>query len=145
MSREWALGLIDRALYGVLATVDGDGGPYAAPLSVVREGEWIYFHCAKEGRKLDNLRRNPRASLVCVGGVHLPPDKFTAYYESAMIFGPAEEVLEEGEKIRALRLLCERYSPGNMEDFDRAIERSLALTGVWKIHIDEVSGKMNGL
>jgi nitroimidazol reductase NimA-like FMN-containing flavoprotein (pyridoxamine 5'-phosphate oxidase superfamily) len=141
MSREFALGVADTCLYGVLSTVSEDGSPYGTALSIVRDGDWVYFHCALEGHKIDNLRRDPRVCLLCVGTVREPPDKFTVEYESAVIFGTAEEVTDREEKVHALRLLCERHTPANMGAFEGAVEKSLDVTGIWRIRIGEISGK----
>ena len=138
---EAALAVIDRADFGVMATVDADGAPYCIPLSFARDGKLLYFHCALSGHKLDNLRRDPRVCVSFTGALHFPREHFTAVYESALAAGRAEEVTAAGEKIHGLRLLCESFTPGNMDAFDGAIEKALAITGVWKIHLDEVSGK----
>jgi nitroimidazol reductase NimA-like FMN-containing flavoprotein (pyridoxamine 5'-phosphate oxidase superfamily) len=139
--RGFAEAVVDKCRYAVLATVNDDGSPYNVPLSIVRDGEWIYFHCAHEGRKIDNLKRRNRVCLSCVGDVEEPPDHFTVVYESAIVSGPAEEVLDDAEKIRALRLLCERHTPANMAAFDAELAREYKATGVWKIRIEEISGK----
>jgi nitroimidazol reductase NimA-like FMN-containing flavoprotein (pyridoxamine 5'-phosphate oxidase superfamily) len=139
--RNFAEGVVDKCLYAVLATVSDDGSPYCVPLSIVRDGEWIYFHCAREGHKIDNLKNRNRVCLSCVGDVEEPPDHFTVVYESALVFGAAEEVPEGEEKVRALRLLCERHTPANMAAFDGAMARDYKATGVWKIRIEEISGK----
>jgi nitroimidazol reductase NimA-like FMN-containing flavoprotein (pyridoxamine 5'-phosphate oxidase superfamily) len=132
---------VDTCRYAVLATVNDDGTPYGVPLSIVRDGEWIYFHCARNGRKIDNLKRRNRVCLVCVGKAEEPPDYFTVIYDSAIVFGAAEEVPEGEEKVRALRLLCERHTPANMAAFDREMAREYPATAVWKIRIEEISGK----
>jgi nitroimidazol reductase NimA-like FMN-containing flavoprotein (pyridoxamine 5'-phosphate oxidase superfamily) len=139
--RDFAESITDKCLFASLATISEDGSPYCVPLTIVRDGEWIYFHSAKEGHKIDNLKNQSRVCLSCVGDVNEPPDNFTAEYESAIIFGKAEEVLDDKEKIHALRILCQRHTPSNMAVFYKAIERSLTVTGIWKIHIDEISGK----
>jgi nitroimidazol reductase NimA-like FMN-containing flavoprotein (pyridoxamine 5'-phosphate oxidase superfamily) len=139
--RDFAEGVVDSCLYAVLATVNEDGSPYNVPLSIVRDGEWIYFHCARGGHKIDNLKRRNRVCLACVGNVEEPPDHFTVVYESAIVSGKAEEVLEDEEKVRALRLLCERHSPANMAAFDTEMAREYQAAAVWKIHIEEISGK----
>jgi nitroimidazol reductase NimA-like FMN-containing flavoprotein (pyridoxamine 5'-phosphate oxidase superfamily) len=141
MPREFAEAVTDKCLYAVLSTVGQDGSPYGVPLSIVREGDWVYFHCAQAGRKLDNLRYRDRVCLVCVGDVREPPDHFTVEYESAIIFGRAEEVEGAEEKTRILRLLCERHTPANMGEFAGAIEQGLTVTGVWKIRIENITGK----
>jgi nitroimidazol reductase NimA-like FMN-containing flavoprotein (pyridoxamine 5'-phosphate oxidase superfamily) len=139
--RGFAETVVDTCLYAVLATVNDDGSPYCVPLSIARDGEWIYFHCAREGHKTDNLKSRNRVCLSCVGNAEEPPDHFTVVYESAIVFGAAEEVREDAEKVRALRLLCERHTPANMAAFDGEMAREYPATAVWKIHIEEISGK----
>jgi nitroimidazol reductase NimA-like FMN-containing flavoprotein (pyridoxamine 5'-phosphate oxidase superfamily) len=143
MPREFAEAVIDRCGYAVLATVNQDAAPYCIPLSIVREGEWLYFHCAAEGRKIENLRERKEVCVTCVGNTHIPKGRFTIEYESAVVFGTAAEVTGDEEKIHALRLICERYTPDNMAAFDAAIRQELGVTGVWKIRIDTITGKGN--
>ena len=140
-SKDFALAVADKCAYAVIATVSADGTPYCVPISPAREGERLYFHCAHEGHKIDNLRRQNKVCVSCVGAQEPIPGKFTLKYESAVIFGSAEEVTDREEKIRALNLICKRYTPDNMAAFDQAIERQLDATAIWKIHIDEISGK----
>ncbi len=47
--------ILTNGEYGVLATVGENGYPYTVPLSYVYQDNSIYFHCAKEGHKLDNI------------------------------------------------------------------------------------------
>jgi nitroimidazol reductase NimA-like FMN-containing flavoprotein (pyridoxamine 5'-phosphate oxidase superfamily) len=143
---EQALAIVDKAAFGTMAFASGGAGdaaddPYCAVLSLAREGEWLYLHGAKTGRKTDCMRANPRVCISFVGDVSYPADNFTTVYESAIVFGTAEEVLDDDEKIRALRLICERWTPANMAAFDAEIAKSLAHTAIWKIHIDEITGK----
>ena len=139
--RNFALNVIDRCDYGVISLVTPDGRPYCVPLSVVRIENEIYFHTATEGTKLDILRMNPYASLACVTGVQVIPGKFTTAYESAVVCGNVTEVTDEKQKIAALRALCLKFTPDNMDDFDNAISRSLARTGIWKLTIESITGK----
>ncbi|MDR0569362.1 MAG: pyridoxamine 5'-phosphate oxidase family protein [Spirochaetaceae bacterium] len=141
ISREAAEAVVDACAYAVLSTANPDGSPYGVPVSIVRDGAWLYFHCAQEGQKVDNMRAMNQVCVTCTGNIQLLEERFSLAYESAVVFGTAQEVLEESEKIRGLRLICLRYAPGNMDAFDGAIRRSLGRTGVWKIHIDRITGK----
>lgn len=143
MDREFALSVTDNCSYGVLSMIHTNGQAYGIPLSIVRLEDAIYFHCAKEGEKSDALRAHPDVCLTCVDGVHPLEDAFTTEYQSAIIFGTARELPDEAteEKISALRLLCLRYTPANMDNFDEAIRRSLSRTSVWKITINHITGK----
>jgi hypothetical protein len=140
-SREFALEIVDKCEYAVLSVIDADGLPYCVPITIVRDGEAVYFHCAKDGAKIDAMRKNPNVCLACVGNTNRLKDKFTTEFESAIVKGKAEEVYDENEKIHALKLLCERHTPTNMANFDAAIERSLSRTAIWKISVVSITGK----
>lgn len=141
MPEEFAWEVVDQCEYAFLAMTAEDGGPYGLPVTIVREGRGVYFHSAMAGRKVNCLRQEPRVCLTCVGDTQIQPKKFTTLYESAVAFGTAAEVTEEAEKIHALRLLCQRHTPDNMEAFDSAVAASLARTGIWKITVEEITGK----
>ncbi len=141
MHTDFAWKIVDKCEYAVLAMADTDGSPYCIPISICRDGSSVYFHCALQGKKLDLLRENPKICLTCVGDTHRMADKFTTEYESAVIMGTASEVLQDCEKIHALRLLCERHTPANMHTFEEAIARSLSNTGIWKINVSQITGK----
>src|SRR5512139_3273572 len=106
--------------YGVLSTVSADGQPYGVPVSYAYTGEVIYFHCALEGHKLDNLNSNNRVSFCVVGKTTVLPDKFATNYESVIVFGKAVEVTSD-EKHAGLVELLKKYSPDFMEKGERYI------------------------
>ena len=147
---EWACGVFDRAPYVTVSMVRPDGTPYGLPLNLARRDErTFYFHCAKEGEKLDCLRHQPRVSLSAVRkcSPRFEEEKlnFTEYYESAIAVGVAEEVTDDAEKTEALRLLCERFLPKHMQHFEAAIARSLGITAVFRITLAEPPvGKKKG-
>lgn len=146
-SLEFAQALIDRCTYGVVAISTGEDTPYCLPLSLVRVDNRLYFHCAKQGRKLDLLRRNPKVCVTFVGTSEPAyvesNNTFTDYFQSAMVTGTASEVLDDDEKIEALRALCTKVTPEGMsgDNFERAVSGSLAVTGVWRIEMEEITAK----
>lgn len=138
----WALEVFDRAPYVTVSMVRPDGTPYGLPLSVVRDGEsTFYFHCAFDGEKRDCMRINPTVSLSavsrCTPKFEIEKGNYTEYYHSAIAIGRVEEVTDDPEKIRALRMLCERFLPKYMDHFDEAIARSLQITCVMRITLTE--------
>ncbi len=142
--RDFSLALIDRCTHGVMAVSTGEPIPYCLPLSFARVGDDLYFHCAREGRKVGLLRRFPQVCVTFVGEdrpAFVAPATYTTYFQSAIVTGTASEVDDPAEKTQALRALCQKVTPEAMDSFPSAIEKSLAVTAVWKIHIEEVSGK----
>lgn len=140
-SRDTALAICDKCSYAILSMIDTDGQPYAVPLSIVRDGEYIYFHAAQSGYKTDCLRHHPHVCLTCVGDTRLTPEDFSTDYESAIVRGLAGEITDPDEKTHALRLICERYALSNMAAFAEEVSRHLAHTAIWKITITDITGK----
>ena len=141
--REAALEIIDASGYAALATTNGDGSPYVIPVSPAREGEHLYIHCARAGKKLDNIHRDPRVCLNFVSFFHNDALLYTTKYRSAVVVGHAEPVEDEAEKIRGLRLISEKYATEHMELFEEMIRKNGKATLVYKIRIEEITGKEN--
>jgi uncharacterized protein len=135
-----AAALLERAEYGVLSTVGVDGQPYGMPLSFVYRDGGIYFHCALNGHKLDNIAHNDKVSFCAVGATRVLPDKFATEYESAVAFGVVSE-LTGAERLEALFWLVEKYSPGFLEEGKRYIEQKEQATKVFKIEVSHYTGK----
>ncbi|MDR0487631.1 MAG: pyridoxamine 5'-phosphate oxidase family protein [Treponema sp.] len=139
----FAMEVISTCEYAVLATVNADGTPYCVPVSPVTLNGFIYFHGAPEGRKFDNIANNPAVCITCVRNVKSVPEKFTTAYESAVVCGSCSVVIDEDEKIKALRAICEKYANSNMDEFDNAVKNMLHRTGIFKITIGQITGKAN--
>lgn len=142
MSAEWALEVFDKAPYITVSMTEEDGTPYGLPLSLVRTDEnTFYFHCAKEGKKLDLLKKNPKVCLSavtkCKPTIGPKDGSFTLEFKSAIAFGNAEIVENDAEKIEGLRAICNRFLPQHMDAFNDAISRSLSRTAVVKITLSE--------
>lgn len=141
MDAENALKLLQTGEYGVLSSVDAEGQPYGVPVNYVFDGkDVIYFHCAREGHKLDNLKHNPKVCFTVVGEQRIMDWIFSTAYESVIAFGEAVDV-DADEKYQALRLLAIKYSPDYMDEFDRDIERAMIPVQVIKIQVKQVTGK----
>ncbi|MCI5619102.1 MAG: pyridoxamine 5'-phosphate oxidase family protein [Rikenellaceae bacterium] len=142
MSAEWALKVFDKAPYIMVSMASADGNPYGLPLSLVRTDEkTFWFHCANEGKKLDILKDNPRVFLSAVTRcrpLRGPKDgSFTLEFQSATAVGIVEIVEDEDTKIEALKAICLRFLPHQMEGFEEAVSRSIHRTTVVKITLTE--------
>lgn len=135
-----AASLLSHGTYGVLSTVAGDGTPYAVPLSYIFRNGAIYFHCATEGRKLDNLAANSAVSFCVVGHTRTLPREFATEYESAIASGNASPVFGE-EKREALVGILEKYSPDFMASRLKYLAAKLEQVTVIRIDVDYLSGK----
>lgn len=140
ISEKDALEILRTAVYGVLATVGPDGEPYGVPLTYAldEDGDSLLFHCALEGRKLDNLRSHPTAQFSAVAETRVLPEEFSIEYRCAMATGRVAEVTDREEKKRCALRLAAKYSD---RDADRYTERLIDRTCILRLYIEHLSGK----
>jgi len=56
INEDEAMALLRRAEYGILSTVSANDEPYGVPLNFCVIDHCIYFHCAVDGHKIDNIQ-----------------------------------------------------------------------------------------
>lgn len=118
--------------------------PYIVPLNFGIEVEngriVLYFHGAKEGKKLELMAKDSRASfqMDCAHRFIPAEEKCgcTMEYQCVMGHGRVEMVLEE-EKYQALSSLLKHYH----QDASPMNPVMIKQTAVWKLVVQEVSGK----
>lgn len=132
--------ILKNGEYGVLSTNGENGYSYGTPLSYVYFNNSVYFHCAVEGQKLENINYNNKVSFCVVGKTCVIPEKFSTKYESTILFGEANEVFGE-EKNEALLELLKKYSPDFIDKGKLYIKNAVDKTRVIKMSIDKISGK----
>ena len=134
--------ILERGTSGVLALAGDGGWPYAVPMSYAFDGEKLYFHCAREGHKLDAIRREARASFCVVDRDDVKPAEYTSYFRSVIIFGRVRVLEDEAQMRAAIELLARRYFPeDSAENRRRAIEREWAGLCMLEMDIEHMSGK----
>lgn len=141
LGEEAALELLEKGEYGFLAMAGTNGYGYGIPLSYVKEGMCLYFHCAPEGYKLECLKACPGVSFCVVGKTKVIPGQFTTAYESVLVFGEARLGLSEEERRHALELLVGKYAPEFAAVGGKYIEKSFHRTEIIRVDILRVTGK----
>lgn len=144
--------ILEEARIGRLATVGADGYPYIVPVNFVYWRQSIYFHCAREGEKLDNIRRDPRvcfevdiplAYLDTAYDRQMPPCDVGQFYRSAIIRGRAEIIQDIEEKVDALNaLMASHEGVGDFSAITPAT-RAVALCEVVAVRVERLSAKAN--
>lgn len=134
-----SLEILVHGKVAVMALAGDNDYPYAVPLNYVYDDGYIYFHSALQGHKVDALKRNPKCSLCVIEKDDVIPEKFTSYFRSVIAFGKAEFLMSEEEKIRALQLLCNKYSPG-LDPTDE-IKKSIKSVLIIRMKLERISGK----
>jgi nitroimidazol reductase NimA-like FMN-containing flavoprotein (pyridoxamine 5'-phosphate oxidase superfamily) len=144
----WIRDLLQRAPFGTLATVR-EGQPFVNMNIFVYDAEAnaLYMHTARAGRTRSNVDAEERVCF-CVAemGRLLPAPTalhFSVEYASAVVFGRARTIEDDGEAGQALQKLLDKYAPHlrPCRDYRPIQPEELAITSVYRIDIDEWSGK----
>ena len=122
-----------------------DNIPYVVPISFGYDGKSIFVHTALTGRKIEFIENN---NLVCfefdsdVKTIEdkTIPCKWTSAYKSVIGYGKMVELSAFEEQEMAINQIMLHYS-GKEWHFNAQMLKSVKL---WKIEIDEISGKQSG-
>jgi nitroimidazol reductase NimA-like FMN-containing flavoprotein (pyridoxamine 5'-phosphate oxidase superfamily) len=140
------LGTIGKEGYPMVKPLNFAYNPPSPPFSKGGQGGFgsIYFHTAKEGEKIEDIKRDNR---VCFE-VDMPiafvkaknqPCEADYLYRSVIIKGMAYIIEDKEEKLFGLKCLMQKYQPeGWYGDFP---EEKLKITGIVRIDIEEMVGK----
>ncbi len=134
--------ILQRGETCVLALAGDDGYPYAVPVNYCYAEGKIYIHCAKEGHKLDAIRRDPKASLAVIDCAKVLPEEYSTHYRSVIAFGRMRILEDEGEMRRALSLFAAHLAPEESEEARlREIDRWFPSVSVLEFTPEHSSGK----
>ena len=141
LSAEESLAIVDQVQFAVLSLVDESGRPYGVPLDYVRRGMALYFHGAREGRKVRAMQQNPWGCAVIIGENEIIPEKLGRHYKTVIVEGKIDLIDDPDEKRRVMTWVVERKSPDYMDRGQKVIEKMLDRVLVYKMNMEVVSGK----
>ena len=140
LSMEGTKAVLDRCTSGVLSCIGDNDYPYGIPLSYIYYNDRIYFHCGKEGHKIDAIRKNPKVSFTVIDADKIVSAEYTSYFRSVIAFGKAR-VTEGDEWLKAFTVLCDKYSGDrSKEEIDKKI-LGCTRSHVIAIDIEHITGK----
>ncbi|MCP5007349.1 MAG: pyridoxamine 5'-phosphate oxidase family protein [Planctomycetes bacterium] len=136
--------MLSSALVGRLGTCFNDS-PYITPVNFVFDRGKIFLHSAPQGRKITNIRSNPKVcfEIDCVKVIipRQPPCATSTEYQSIIIFGEIRFVTDREEKVIVLNKLLGKYAPQPEEvSFTTGI---LQRTAILEISIEEITAKQS--
>ena len=116
--------------------------PYLVPVSFGYDGQSLYFHTARTGRKIDCIVANNRVCFELERNVRLirhpqQPCRWSVSFESVIGHGTVHELHSAAEKAGGLNHILAHYSGGQHEVDTSALDR----TRVWRLSIASLTGK----
>lgn len=142
LDREVIDSIISRSLVCRLGLIV-DGRPYVVPLCFGYDGNSVFVHMAKAGKKVVGLREG---NQVCIefdipGDVIRSPNacSWSMSYESVIAYGSAQFLESLPEKRSALMTIMRHYGG---DDSDCSFpEQALKNTFVLRVDLNEITGK----
>lgn len=132
-----------------LGLVDEDNLPYIVPLNFgyeVDDGKLVlYFHGAKVGHKAELLKHTSKVSfeMDCAHELKEAGDNASAYsyfYECVMGKGEVYELLSYDDKVRAFKVMMQKYAHRDNFTFPQKAIDSVA---VYKIAVNTLTCKIH--
>ncbi|MFN2451117.1 MAG: pyridoxamine 5'-phosphate oxidase family protein [Candidatus Dormibacteria bacterium] len=122
------------------------GQPLVIPTTHVRIGDHLVLHGSALSRTIGELGRGVACcvTVTLVDGLVLSRSAFghSVNYRSAVVLGTAEPIVEPAEVAASLQALVEHVVPGRWAEVRGPSAKELALTGLVRINLDEVSAKV---
>lgn len=140
LSEEACMAILNSEKRGVLSLMGDDGYPYGIPLDYVYTENKIYFHGASEGKKMDSIRKNPKACFTVMNRGEKPEDDWAYYVQSVISFGEIRIVTHEEEKMDALWRLGRKYYPDDTS-IQREVDRDGKRACMLCLEIHYMTGK----
>ena len=146
-SRERALiySILDEALVAHVGFVSNDR-PFVIPMAYGREGDRLYLHGSSVSRLLKTLEQGVDVcfTVTLLDALVVARSLFhhSMNYRSVVLFGKAQLVTEESEKMTALQALTDQMIPERWQQARLPNSQELKATTVLSFPIEEGSAKV---
>lgn len=143
LTDEECVKILKKEPRGVLAINGDDGYPYALPLDFIYDEEdgKLYFHCAKEGAKIDLLKKSEKVSFCVMDQGYRKEGEWALNIKSVIIFGRIELITYQERAIDHVRKLGMKYSP-TVEYVEEEIKNAASRVQMLALTIDHMTGKL---
>ena len=142
ISEEECIQVLKEQKRGVLSVLGDDGYPYGVPMDhwYDENAHKLYFHCAKEGHKLDAINACDKVSY-CVLDDGSPIDgDWAIRFNSVIVFGRMRIVTDDNKKREICANLCRKFV--NDEAFIQGeIEKGFPRVNCLELNIGHMTGK----
>ncbi len=141
-SLEECMEILKEEKRGVLSLIGDDGYPYGIPLDFYYDlnSNKIYFHGAKEGHKIDSIKRCDKCSFTLWNkGVRMD-DEWFYRLTSVIVFGRIRLMDDSNISYEMCKNIGLKYNP-NPDDVLREMKESYPRVQMLELSIEHISGK----
>jgi nitroimidazol reductase NimA-like FMN-containing flavoprotein (pyridoxamine 5'-phosphate oxidase superfamily) len=143
--RELIYSILDEALVAHVGFI-ANNQPFVIPMAYGRQGDRLYLHGSSVSRLLKTLERGIEVccTVSILDGLVIARSLFhhSMNYRSVILFGKAQLVTSEAEKMKGLQALTEQMIPGRWQESRLPKTSELKATNVLSLVIKEGSAKV---
>jgi len=138
--------IINKCDVGYLAMVDSSNSPYVIPMNFGLDGDKIYFHTARKGKKVEILMKNNRVSISFSTdhSMYIKNESvacsYTMKYRSVIVHGTAEFIENFDCKIYGMNVIMKHYTGKEFSYNKPAIDNVC----VFRVNVEEFEARVYG-
>lgn len=143
LSREECVRILEEQKRGVLSLL-GDGGyPYGIPMDhwYCRDDGKLYFHCAREGHKLDAVAGCDKAGYCVLDEGFRREGEWALNFRSVVVFGRVRVVEDEDKKREICTALVRRFTDDE-EYLQKELRSAFSRVCCLEFSIEHMTGKL---
>lgn len=121
-----------------------DGKPYVVPMNFCYVEDRIYLHSHKDGKKMQEIRKSPEVCFEVDEGDIITgenPCDYSWQYTSVIANGKASIVEDDAERLKGLKLISDKYSPGKGAMITEELMAKFKHLWIVRIDVEEMTGK----
>ncbi len=141
LQEEDSIRILKTCTAGVLGVNGDDGYPYTVPMSYAYVDGKIFMHSAKEGHKIDGIKKSNKVTFTVIEKDEVIQKTFTTHYRSVSVFGRARLLVDDKEKRNAMEKIADKYSPDYIKESHVEIEKEWDRFCLIEIRIEHMTGK----
>ena len=127
----------------MLSVIGDEGYPYGVPMDhwYSKDDGKLYFHCAKEGHKLDAIKKCDKASFCVYDKGYRKDGEWALNIRSVIIFGRIGIVSDEDKKRKICTNLCRKFTDDE-EYLEKELANAFHRVCCVELNIEHMTGKL---
>ncbi|MCR5411257.1 MAG: pyridoxamine 5'-phosphate oxidase family protein [Lachnospiraceae bacterium] len=143
ISEDECIRILKEQPRGILSMHGDDGYPYGIPMDhwYSETDGCLYFHCAKEGKKIDSVKRDDKVSYCVYDQGFRREGEWALNINSVVVFGRMRIVEDEDKKREICTNLCRKFTDDEdylKKEMTNAFPRVCCL----ELSIEHMTGKL---
>lgn len=143
ISGDKCIQLLKEQPRGVLSMIGDNGYPYGIPMDhwYSEKDNKLYFHCAKEGHKIDAVTACDKVSYCVIDEGFRKDGEWSQNINSVVVFGRIRSVQDEEKKREICTGLCRKFTDDEAY-LQKELKESLPRVCCLELTIEHMTGKL---